>query len=140
MQPGMIARALAVAVVASLAAASPAVAKTLVSYQESGGIAGISDSMTVSEGGSVVATSRRAADMRRFKLTAADLRALRRDLRGARFSTLHAAYDGPGQVADGIAQTVRYGGHRVTVSTGGHAPARLSRLLARLDRIASRAG
>jgi hypothetical protein len=133
----VIARTLVVSVGAALALASPAAAKTLVSYQLSGGIAGISQSLTVSELGSARLVPSRTADPRRFKLTAAQLRGLRRDLRDARFSTLHAEYASKVQVADGIAQTVGYAGRRVTVSTGGRPPARLSKLLARLGRLVS---
>ena len=106
------------ALLSALALASPAsAAKTLVSYEQSGGIAGI----------------------RRFKLARAELHALKRDLRDARFSTLLSLYDSEVPIADGINQTVRYAGHRVTVSTGGRPPARLRKVLDRLSRVAARA-
>jgi hypothetical protein len=136
----MTVRVLAVAVLlASLVLASPAgAAKTLVTYEQSGGIAGIQTSMSVTELGSARVTSSRSAGIKRFKLTASELRALKRDLRDARFSTLRSIYDSKSPVADGIAQTVSYARHRVTVSTGGRPPERLRRLLTRLGRLASR--
>ena len=124
---------------AGLALASPAGAasKTLVSYEQSGGIAGIQTSLSVSMGGSARVTSSRTSGIKRFKLTAAELRGLKRDLRDARFSKLRSLYDSEVPVADGISQTVRYAGYRVTVSTGGRAPVRLRRVLERLARMAS---
>lgn len=127
------------ALLASLVLASPAsAAKTLVSYEQSGGIAGIQTSMSVTvEGAARVTTSRRPG-IKRFKLKSGELSALKRDLRRARFSTLRSLYDSKVPVADGIAQTVRYAGHRVTVSTGGRPPARLTKVLDRLERLAAR--
>ena len=135
-------RALVVCVgllLAGLALASPVGAgpKTLVSYEQSGGIAGIQTSLSVSVGGSARVTSSRTSGIKRFKLTAAELRGLKRDLREARFSKLRSLYDSEVPVADGISQTVRYAGCRVTVSTGGRAPERLRKVLTRLDRLAS---
>ena len=55
----LLARTLVLSALASLALASPAAAKTLVSYSKTGGIAGISVSMTVSDGGSARVTASR---------------------------------------------------------------------------------
>jgi hypothetical protein len=130
---------LSAALLASAALASPAsAATTLVSYEQSGGIAGIQTSLSVTVLGSARLTSSRVAGITRFKLTAAQLRGLRRDLRDARFSTLRTLYDSKDPIADGIAQTVRYAGRRVTVSTGGRPPERLRKVLTRLSRLASR--
>jgi hypothetical protein len=138
MTPG--APALAALLLASLALASPAsAAKTLVSYEQSGGIAGMQTAMSVTVLGSARVTSSRSAGIKRFKVAAAELRALKRELRRARFSTLRSLYDSKIPVADGIAQTVRYAGYRVTVSTGGRPPERLRKVLTRLGRLAARA-
>jgi hypothetical protein len=139
---GVIARAVLSSVLASLALASPASAgpKTLVSYEQSGGIAGTQTALSVTVGGSARLTTSRVAGIKRFRLTAAQLRGLKRDLRDARFSTLRSLYDSRVPVADGISQTVRYAGYRVTVSTGGRPPARLREVLMRLSGLASRAG
>jgi hypothetical protein len=136
-------RALVVSVaLASLSLASPASAasKTLVSYEQSGGIAGIQTSLSVTVGGSARVTSSRVSGIKRFKLSAAQLRGLKRDLRDARFSTLRTLYDSKVPVADGIAQTVRHAGFRVTVGTGGRPPQRLRKVLMRLSGLASRGG
>jgi hypothetical protein len=139
---GVIARAVLLSALASLALASPAGAgpRTLVSYEQSGGIAGIQTALSVTVGGSARLTTSRVAGIKRFKLTVAQLRGLKRDLRDARFSTLRSLYDSKVPVADGISQTVRYAGYRVTVSTGGRPPARLRKVLMRLSGLASRAG
>jgi hypothetical protein len=128
-------------VLASLVLASPASAasRTLVSYEQSGGIAGIQTALSVTVGGSARVTTSRLPGIARFRLTMAELRGLKRDLRDARFSTLRSLYDSRVPVADGISQTVRYAGYRVTVSTGGRPPARLRMVLMRLSRLASRA-
>lgn len=127
--------------VASLAAtfalSTPAAfARTLVRYDKSGGIAGVQLSLTVSDRGAARAQSGRSAATTRFQLSAAQLRALQRALRDARFSTLHSRYDSSVPVADGFTESVAYGARSVTVATGGHPPARLRSLLARLGRLA----
>jgi len=133
-------RSIFCALVASLALAGPAGAKTLVSYEQSGGISGAQTAMSVTKLGGVRVTSSRAPGIRRFKLTPGELRGLKRDLRDARFETLRPIYDSKVPVADGIIQTVRYAGRRVTVSTGGRPPERLRKVLMRLARLASRGG
>jgi hypothetical protein len=127
------------AALASLALAGPAVAaKTLVTYEQSGGIAGIQTSLSVTVGGSARVTSSRAMGIKRFKLTRDELHALKHALHDARFETLRSLYDSKVPVADGISQTVRYDGHRVTVGTGSRPPQRLRTLLTRLARLATR--
>jgi hypothetical protein len=123
-----------VALAAALLAAAPAQAKELVRYQVSGGIAGLSEQLVVRTGGSARQTSRREAT-RRFRLSAAQMRALRRDLRDAKFPSLSRHYGPSYPVADGIAQTVRYRGRSVTVETGGDPPEPLRKVLRRLSRI-----
>ena len=136
----MIAPALVVAaLLASLALAGPAsAAKTLVSYEQSGGIAGIRTSLSVTVGGNARVTSNRTPGIKRFKLSLGELHALKDGLRNARFSTLRSLYDGKVPIADGIAQTVRYARCRVTVTTGGKPPQRLRKVLDRLSRLAVR--
>jgi hypothetical protein len=135
----MIRAALLASLLASLVVASPAgAARTLVSYEQSGGIAGTRISLSVTIGGNARVTSSRVRGIKRFKLARDDLHALKRDLRDARFSTLRALYDTKMPVADGISQTVRYDGRRVTVSTGARPPLRLRTLLTRLARLAAR--
>lgn len=128
---------------ASLASASPALAKTLVTYEKSGGIAALAATMTVTEAGSLRITNDRprngAKAVRRYKLTATERRALARALRDAHVSTLRAEYAPRIPIADGFTQTLRYGGRRITVRDGARPPARLQSLLTRLTRLAGRA-
>jgi hypothetical protein len=127
----------ALALVATLALSSPALATTLVRYEKSGGIAGIHLAMTVTRAGTAQVTVNHGGTPARHRLTSRQVSALKRDLRDARFSTLKALYKPGTPVADGFTQTVRYAGRTVTVRDGGRPPARLSRLLARLSRIAA---
>jgi hypothetical protein len=60
---------------------------------------------------------------------------LKRALADARLGSLRARYRARRPVADGIAETVRSRGHRVTVEQGGRPPDRLERLLRRLRRL-----
>ncbi|MDX6717916.1 MAG: hypothetical protein QOJ63_170 [Solirubrobacteraceae bacterium] len=129
---------LALTLVASVAASAPARAGTLVRYDKSGGIAGVQATLSVSDAGGVRVTRNRTARVRRFALSGAELRGLRRALREARFSTLSALYAGEHPVADGFVQQVRYAGRVVTVRDGGRPPPRLRRLLTRLAGLAAR--
>ena len=126
---------LLVALVAAVSGAPVAGARTLVSYEVTGGFAGTSDIVTVSTTGVVRSADRRGRA--RDRLSEARLGALRRALRDARFSTLKRRYAPKGVVNDGLVQTVRHAGRTVVVETGGRPPARLRRLLARLDALRS---
>ncbi len=76
---------------------------------------------------------------KRFALSSSDLRALRRALKDARFSTLKRRYVSRYPVSDAITQVVRYAGRTVSVIDGGKPPERLRKLLSRLSTLASRA-
>ena len=117
------------------AGAAPAGARTLVHYERSGGFAGFDDAVTVSTGGAVKVSRRTGT--RRYALSHTRLASLRKAVRDARFGSLKARYAPPSMVADGIRETVRHDGRSVTVETGGNPPARLSRLLDRLNRLLS---
>ena len=123
------------AVLATFAATATAEAKQLVRYSVGGGIAGISERLIVARDGSASQTGNRRGSDHRFKLSAKQLRGLRRDLKHARFSTLKRRYRPKDVVNDGIAQSVTYKGRSVSVSTGAKYPARLQRLLQRLGRL-----
>jgi hypothetical protein len=118
-----------------LAAAGPATAGTLVRYDRTGGFAGLNDHVTVTTGGRVTVTQRSGED--RFTLSERRLGSLRKAVHRARFGSLRPAYGADTAVADGITETVRHGGHKVVVETGGDPPARLERLLDRLARMLS---
>jgi len=127
--------AVLLAVLATFAATASAEAKQLVRYDVGGGIAGMSERLTVARDGKARQTDNRRGDERRFTLSAKQLRRLRRDLKNARFKTLKRSYRPKRVVNDGIGQTVTYKGRSVSVSTGATYPARLGRLLERLARL-----
>ena len=123
------------AVLATFAATATAEAKQLVRYSVGGGIAGISERLIVARDGTASQSGNRRGSDHRFKLSAKQLRGLRRDLKDARFSTLKRRYRPEHVVNDGIARSVTYKGRSVSVSTGATYPARLGRVLERLARI-----
>ena len=90
-------------------AATPAAAtaRTLVSFEQSGGIAGASVAVAVSTTGHV--TGDVSGGQRSHRLRAATLRRLRRLLADARWDR---ARPGPSHCADCFAYEVRYHGHR----------------------------
>ncbi|MEO8689850.1 MAG: hypothetical protein ABI611_16755 [Solirubrobacteraceae bacterium] len=127
--------AVLLAVLATLATAATAEANQLVRYSVGGGLAGLRGRLAVDRDGSARQTGDRAGDDHRFTLSAKQLRALRRDLKRARFSTLKRTYQPEYVVNDGIGQGVTYKGRSVSVYTGATSPARLQRLLRRLARL-----
>jgi hypothetical protein len=118
------------ALVLVLVMAAPAGAATrLVRYDVAGGIRGISERLVVDRDGS----ARQSGDTtRRFKVSAAQLRKLKRELEDAHFGSLKRSYRPETPVFDGITQSVRYKGFEVSVSTGAKVPDRLGRVLRRL--------
>jgi hypothetical protein len=92
-------------------AASPAAAtaRTLVSFEQSGGIAGVSVTIVVSTTGHV--TGDVSGGHRSHRLRAATLRHLRRLLADARWDR---ASPGASRCADCFAYVVRYHGHRAS--------------------------
>jgi hypothetical protein len=84
-------------------------AKTLVSFEQSGGIAGVSVAVAVSTSGHV--TGDVSGGHRSHRLRAATLRHLRRLLADARWDR---ANPGPSHCADCFAYEVRYHGHRAS--------------------------
>jgi hypothetical protein len=127
-------RAALLAVLATFAATATAEAKRLVRYDAGGGFAGTSERLIVA-GDGAARHSANGGDERRFKVSAKQLRGLRRDLGNARFSTLRRRYRPTHVVNDGIGQS-GYRGRSVSVSTGARCPARLRRVLERLARLA----
>ena len=121
------------AVLATFAATATAEAKQLVRYQVGGGLAGISGQLTVARDRTASQTGNRRGDDHRFTLTAKQMSRLRRDLKHARFKSLKRSYSPKYIVNDGVSQSVTYKGRTVYVSTGAKYPARLQRLLRRLD-------
>ena len=117
-------------VLAVLVLSPTASASRLVTYDRAGGLAGEMTSLVVERDRHAELDSRRGDAS--FTVPVKRYRALRRDLRAARFAGLRKHYAPDGVVSDGIDETVRFRGHAVTVSTGGDPPARLVRVLERL--------
>jgi hypothetical protein len=125
--------ALMVALAASPAAAT---AKTLVSFEQSGGIAGVNVAVAVSTTGHV--TGDVNGRERSQRLRAATLRHLRGLLADARWDR---ATPGPSHCADCFAYAVRYHGHRASYddSQSRKVPGSVRAVVAELARI-SRGG
>ena len=116
-----------------LAVPASADAKRLVRYDVTGGLAPSSELLVVNTDGHARQTGR--AGVRSFKLTAKQLRGLKRDLKDARFKSLKRSYQPEFPVMDGQTQTVSYKGRSISVSTMAKVPKRLSRVLRRLARL-----
>ena len=91
-------------------------AKRLVRYDVTGGLAPSSELLVVNTDGHARQTGR--AGVHSFKLTAKQLRGLKRDLKAARFKTLKRSYQPEFPVMDGQTRTVSYKGRSVSVYTG----------------------
>ncbi len=126
--------AVVVALLATFATTASAEAKRLARYDLTGGIAGIHEWMVIDTDGTAVQTGRRGGDQR-FTVAAKHLRALKRELKAARFRSLKRRYEPAIRVFDGTTQTVRHNGRSVSVYTGADVPARLARVLRRLSRV-----
>jgi hypothetical protein len=125
------------AVLAAFATTATAEAKVLVRYDLSGGLAGTSERLVIHGDRSAEQTGGRGRGEHSldFKVSAKQMRALRRELKAARFASLRRVYQPDYVVNDGFAQTVTYRGHRVVVYTGAEYPTRLHKVLRRLGRI-----
>jgi hypothetical protein len=122
--------------VALATAPAAATAKTLVSFEQSGGIAGVSVAVAVSTTGHV--TGDVHGGDRSHRVRAATLRHLRALLADARWDR---ANPGPSHCADCFAYVVRYGGHRARYddSQSRQVPASVRAVVAELVRL-SRGG
>ena len=118
--------------VALAAAPASAGAKTLVSFTQSGGIAGINDTVSVTTTGHVVVDGH-GAD-RSHRLRAATLRELRKMLSEARWDR---ASPGPSSCADCFEYVVRYHGRRAKYddSQAKKVPRSIREVVAELQRI-----
>jgi hypothetical protein len=123
-------------VLATFAATATADAKRLVRYDVSGGLAGRSERLVIDGDRTARQTNgRRSEDAQRFTVSSKQLRALKRELKAARFTSLKRRYEPDYVVNDGITETVTYKGRAVSVSTGADFPTRLHRVLRRLGRL-----
>jgi len=126
-------RAVAVSVVAFVASvcaqAAPAAGQSpavLVSYEQTGGFAGIERGLVVYRTGKVQSDG---LPLKASRLTPTRLRALRTALTQARFGTLAKRYESETPIADGFIYRVTYGGRSVRVDEGAEPPKRLERVL-----------
>jgi hypothetical protein len=126
--------ALVLGLVALLAAPASAGAKRLVRYDVGGGLAGRSSELIVDRDGSARQTDS-SDTTRRFTVSPNQLRALKRELKAARFRSLKRSYGTRFPVFDGISQSVTYRGKTVSVSQSAPIPKRLGRVLHRLARL-----
>lgn len=122
----LIALLVTVAGAASQAQAAP---PALVSFQQSGGFAGIERGLAVSRSGKV---SSNGLPLKTSQLTPARLRTLRSSLALARFGSLDDHYESETPIADGFVYHIAYGGHVVAIDEGARLPLRLSRVFALL--------
>lgn len=142
-------RALLIAVVGLLAACGsgasgstekqPPTSRTLVSLVKTGGFAGISERVVVRRSGRVLVSNGRlrGGQARASRLGPRRLRRVRRAVRRAALPR-HHAYTQPPPVADAFHYRLATPGHVVTWDNpGGTPPARITRLAARLERLAS---
>ena len=116
-----------------LAVPASADAKRLVRYGVTGGLAPSSELLVVNTDGHARQTGR--AGVRSFKLTAKQLRGLKRDLKDARFKSLKRTYQPDFPVMDGQTHTVGYKGRSISVYAEAKIPKRLSRVTHRLARL-----
>ena len=112
-------------------------AALLVAYTRSGGFAGINDRLRVYRGGQAE-LARRAGSPQVFRLPCRRVQALRDALVASRFGSLSTVYTPEPPVADGLIESVSYGGRTVRVLTGADPPRRLNRVLGLLRDIAAR--
>lgn len=138
--------ALLLACLAAPAAAAPAgqsepllaPARTLVSMEWTGGLAGVDDYLVVgSDGFGRVDTE---TGSRYFRLRSRPTRKLRRALHAAGFARLAANYQASPPVADGYQYAVLYEGHYVRADDGARPPARFTHLLLLLRKLAGVSG
>jgi hypothetical protein len=123
-----------VAVLATFATTASAEAKQLVRYDVTGGLAARSEHLVI-DGDRQAKQSSSRGGSQHFKVSSKQQRALKRELKAARFSSLRRVYRPDYVVNDGLAKTVTYKGHRVVVYTGADYPARLQTVIARLGRL-----
>jgi hypothetical protein len=102
----------------------------LVSFEQSGGFAGIERGLIVHRSGKVVSDG---LPVTTHRLSATRLRALRNALVQARFATLRRTYESEAPVADGYVYRIRYAGRTIRVEEGAELPPRLERPFALLS-------
>ena len=110
----------------------------LVSYERTGGFAGIRETLVVRRSGRATYAQARLSGAVAFRVSCARLRALRSALVNAQFASLARVYAPDTEVSDGFVERVTYGGRTVRVLSGAEPPPRLARVLAQLRGLVSR--
>jgi hypothetical protein len=119
---------------AGTAVAHAAAAAPLVSYERTGGLAGVDDVVDVSGSGAVI-VRHRDGDVHRTRLGVRRLRALRRAIRAAHFERPVRTH--PTNCDDCFSYRLRHGGHTLSFSQLA-APARVDGVLRILAPLAER--
>ena len=125
------ATALAALASAGSTCAAAAPSSPLVTFEQTGGFAGIERGMTVRRSGAVVSDGLPVAVSR---LAPTGLATLRQRLADARWATLKAMYDS--SISDAYVYRITYAGRTIRVEEGATVPRRLARLQAMLERLA----
>ena len=123
---------LAVLSAAAVPAAADAVSPVLVSFNQSGGFAGIDRGLVVRRSGKVVSDG---LPLRKSQLTPAELTKLRTALTAARFASLPELYESEEPIADGFVYRIAYAGHAVKIGQGAKPPPRVQRVFDLLQRL-----
>jgi hypothetical protein len=124
-------RALGPLILASLALAAPAAAKPLVTLHQTGGFAGVDETLGVKQSRAASFTERGHTD--RFTVGKKRMHRLRVALNG--WEHLKTAYPADQPVADGFQYAITHAAHTVRTEDGAAKPRKLERVLALLHRI-----
>lgn len=106
-------------------------------YGRSGGLAGLSDTLTLEPDGHATLSTRRFG-RRSVTLRRAELEEVERALAPVDLAKLDDEYSPPVSVADGFSESVTYGGETVSAQTGGDEPDKLARLMGTLSGLVER--
>jgi hypothetical protein len=108
----------------------PGPTDTVLVFERVGGIAGVRQRLDVRpDGAARIESGATTADVKRFKLTPAELDGLRAARNRVDFSKLEKQYGPEQPVADGVASTITTDDGEVTVLTEGDPPPQLERLI-----------
>jgi hypothetical protein len=118
------------ALAVTAAAAEARAPAPLVTFEQTGGFAGIERSFAVQRSGKLVSDGLATTTAR---LGPARLRVLKGALAKARFATLERTYESEQQIDDGFVYRITYGGRTVRIEEDAKLPPRLQRVYALLS-------
>jgi hypothetical protein len=125
-----VAACLLAALSVTAAAAEARAPAVLVSFEQTGGFAGIERSFAVQRSGKLVSDGLATTTAR---LGPARLRVLKEALAKARFASLKRTYESELQIDDGYVYRITYGGRTVRIEEEAKLPPRLQRVFALLS-------